>query len=322
MFTRSLIAIRAVPRFQSLAMSELESLCHALEDSLHGLPAHLNALQQRASRLRMLAAQIQEAASRVEHPPEVGRIVHGLHESASAMDASGHSLTVALEQSRNFVSRTIGGSGSGSVDRALGTPGGPSVARSMSGGSDDRIQGISLDYEDLLQQCAPISDSTARESLEQAWVNSYCASAQGRPEIVAFSQGSFTWVYDIADSSGGPPARLIGVYGRSDPQGEPRDDRRIAGFPSPQRDFPIPVHRGHAAGHQLGGPDEGYNLFPQVGAVNQGGRWRDLERYCADNPGTFMFMHAVYQSDSDAPALLEYGVERDGTLTVERFKNL
>jgi hypothetical protein len=181
-----------------------------------------------------------------------------------------------------------------------------------------------IDYTQLQGSTGSVDDRQLGSALEDAWNKSYRTAIHCERDVVAFTVDNFTWVYD-ATAAGGSKAdnRLIGVYGRSGPQGLPRDAGRIAGFPSPQRDHTVRVHRGHAVGHQLGGPDEGWNLFPQAAEVNQGGQWRALERYCAENPGTFMFVRAVYSNDTDVPAALEYGVEdQNGRLVVEQFDNL
>lgn len=181
----------------------------------------------------------------------------------------------------------------------------------------------SIDYERLRGADGGVDDGQFGSAIEDAWAQSYHEATDGRRDVVAFTVGSFTWLWDATPVEGEIANRLIGVYGRSDPQGLPRDQSRMQGFPSPQRDHSAKVDRGHGAGHSLGGPDEGWNLFPQVADVNRRGRWRELENYCASHPGTFMFMHAVYPNNSDEPAGLEYGVvERSGQLTVERFNNL
>jgi hypothetical protein len=181
----------------------------------------------------------------------------------------------------------------------------------------------SIDYGRLPGAVGSVDDGQFSPALEDAWAQSYHAATDGNRDVVAFTVGSFTWLWDATPVAGETENRLIGVYGRSDPQGLPRDQSRMRGFPSPQRDHQVKVDRGHGAGHSLGGPDEGWNLFSQVADVNRRGRWRELENYCSDNPGTFMFMRAVYSNNSDEPAKLEYGVvDQGGQLTVEQFNNL
>jgi hypothetical protein len=188
---------------------------------------------------------------------------------------------------------------------------------------NDSRQSDSINYLRLPGASGGVDDAQFGPALEDAWAQSYHTATDGKRDVVAFTVGSFTWLWDATPVAGEVENRLIGVYGRSDPQGLPRDQSRMQGFPSPQRDHTIRVDRGHAAGHSLGGPDEGWNLFPQVADVNRRGHWRELEKYCTDHPGTFMFMRAVYSGNSDEPDGLEYGVvDQGGQLTVDRFNNL
>lgn len=103
-------------------MSELENLCQALEESVQPLPSFAGALQQRAARLRSVATQVEQAARQVENGPNVGHVVQGLHEAAADMDASSRSLSKAVQQSRSFVTRTIGGGGAGAIAGTSGSP--------------------------------------------------------------------------------------------------------------------------------------------------------------------------------------------------------
>lgn len=125
-----------------------------------------------------------------------------------------------------------------------------------------------------------------------------------------------------APGTGEPDNRLIGVYQTSTTPRLDRDKSRIAGFPLPVSRRGRSVHRGHAVGHSLGGPDEGYNLFAQDAAVNVGREWRGLERYCAVHPGTSFFVRAIYADVSSIPAVVEFGLIRDdGRLDVHCFTN-
>lgn len=131
-------------------MSELESLCHALEDSVRSLPSFVNTFEQRATRLRTLAAQLEQAARLVQNGPSVSHAVDRLYEAASAMTTSSQTLTTAVQQSRNFVSRTIGGTGGHPVNVAS-MPG--------SGGSQDPSAVESA------------SSRSASSSLAEFWLN-------------------------------------------------------------------------------------------------------------------------------------------------------
>lgn len=92
-------------------MSDLESLCRALEDSVQPLPGLANSLDQRAARLRAIAAEVDHAARQVDNAPAVDRVIGAFHEAASALEASGRALLRASQQGRSYVARTISGGG-------------------------------------------------------------------------------------------------------------------------------------------------------------------------------------------------------------------
>jgi hypothetical protein len=88
------------------------------------------------------------------------------------------------------------------------------------------------------------------------------------------------------------------------------------------RDF----DKGHFIAHALGG-SVNINLFPQVRHINRGwsaeGKiYRQMERYCFENPGGMLFSRPLYADCSSRPAEIEFGVLRtDGTLWVRLFTN-
>ena len=64
------------------------------------------------------------------------------------------------------------------------------------------------------------------------------------------------------------------------------------------------------------------NLFPQLAAVNRKGAWRELERYGAERPGTFVFLHLHYTDGSDRPMWIDFSLlTSDGHLRTQRFTN-
>lgn len=183
-----------------------------------------------------------------------------------------------------------------------------------------------VDYEELLSnfRSATVAPGGLGRAIEGEWAWLYEESTQGERDLRATTIGTLTWLMDAthAPAPSEPDNRLIGVYGTSTSPTRPREKSRIAGFPFPKDVSSRRVHRGHAAGHSLGGPDEGYNLFHQNADVNVGGKWRSLERYCTAHPGTFFFMRAIYLDISDVPAALEYGVIKEsGRLEVHHFEN-
>ncbi len=173
-------------------------------------------------------------------------------------------------------------------------------------------------------------DSTAFvEAVVAEWIREYLRATLGRREIVEVEMASgYTYLYD---STHHPPLdeadnRVLGAGGRSRPPAKPRDASRMRGYPSPQRDSPTPVDRGHLIAHTIGGEYD-MNLIPQDAALNRGigdsnSRWRELERYCAAHPGTLLLVRAIYGDVSERPAELEYCVVgHDGTIRLERFVN-
>lgn len=161
-------------------------------------------------------------------------------------------------------------------------------------------------------------------AIESEWGWLYERETPGPRDVRAFTIGTFTWLWDATMdiAATDPDNRMIGVYGTSVPPQATRDKSRMAGFPLNPSGGGSRVHRGHAIGHSLGGPDEGYNLFTQDAGVNLGREWRALERYCASRPGTFLFVRCVYSDISSIPSALEFGVlKQDSHLDVRYFTN-
>jgi len=122
-------------------------------------------------------------------------------------------------------------------------------------------------------------------------------------------------------------SRVVAVYGRSKVNTQKRDVSRMKGFIGPSsKVFGANYDKGHFFAHSLGGGLD-INLFPQRRDINRGwskrGKvFREMEKYCAQNPGTFCFSRPIYCDGSWKPCLLEYGIVFDvGALWVERFEN-
>jgi len=120
--------------------------------------------------------------------------------------------------------------------------------------------------------------------------------------------------------------RLIAAHGISRPNEGSRDDSRLRGrtlgpvevvAPGDR----LPYHRRLAIGHKLGGGLD-INIIPQSRAMNWGGEWRRMERYCQDNPGVYFFCRPIYASLCSHPAEIEFGILKDDTsLWVNSFPN-
>jgi hypothetical protein len=82
-----------------------------------------------------------------------------------------------------------------------------------------------------------------------------------------------------------------------------------------------PYDRGHVIGHVMGGGLD-LNIIPQMRALNRGGGWRRMERYCYDHPGTYFFCRMLYAGLSSHPAEIEFGIlKADNSVWVDIFKN-
>jgi len=85
--------------------------------------------------------------------------------------------------------------------------------------------------------------------------------------------------------------------------------------------------KGHFIGHSLGGGVlDSVNWFRQERRLNRGwsseGRvYRRMERYCAVHPGTFVFSRPIYDTLTDRPDVIEFGMLRGGKLDVCQFRN-
>jgi hypothetical protein len=82
---------------------------------------------------------------------------------------------------------------------------------------------------------------------------------------------------------------------------------------------------GHFMSHLSGGSID-LNLFPQRRDVNRGWsewrRYRDMERFVCNNPGTFAFSRPIYDDLTIVPSQLEYGYyDLDLNVHFETFPN-
>jgi hypothetical protein len=166
------------------------------------------------------------------------------------------------------------------------------------------------------------------ELLSDAWAQDYLSSARAEPEdLVTVDPGNgFSYLYDLAGTLRGGgcsrAARVIGVWGLSQPPAGSRDTARMRGHPRPGRPGD---DRGHLISCAAGG---GYdiNLVPMDAALNRGwsaagARFRSLERIAAARPGSLFFIRPVYQDATDRPCRFEVGVQHDQTLLTDVFTN-
>jgi hypothetical protein len=152
-------------------------------------------------------------------------------------------------------------------------------------------------------------DSSPCERTAREWGAGYERDTGNR--LHEIDLGPFTYTFDTTLE------RLVSARGRSVPPTAPRDQARQRGHPrAPDGD-----HKGHVIAHSIGGGMD-INIVAQKASVNLGGRWRQIEKLAAANPGTAVAVHLIYDDDSDRPAAFEYAVDdpEDG-LRIERFDN-
>ncbi len=178
--------------------------------------------------------------------------------------------------------------------------------------------------------------------LSEAWVSKYLKMTPAEHDINVVARGSVTYIYDFTtivrerrqDSTfvwgADVEDRTVVAYGRSRQVRVKRDMNRMRG-PRGEREIGqgserLPYDRGHLLAHSIGG-EEDMGLFPQRSDINRGhsarGRvFRRMERYCFDNPGTFVFARPVYLDKTSHPYYLEYGILLPGlSFWIEVFPN-
>src|SRR5665213_3926640 len=200
-----------------------------------------------------------------------------------------------------------------------------------------------LDLATLWSETDALNSSQALDYFQEhlSWVSrdAYLART-GRPAVVLrVQQGNFEYIFDHYSSleadgtvpySDSEEGRLVLALGRSVPTARVRDDHRLRGWIGPtERTLGRTWDKGHYIGHSLGGAVEGVeaNVFVQRRDLNrgwsaEGKRFRQMEKYCVENPGTLCFARPIYADGTSRAAWLEFGlIRRDRTLWVEYFNN-
>jgi DNA/RNA non-specific endonuclease len=195
-----------------------------------------------------------------------------------------------------------------------------------------------LQYEALLAEAKASSvplTQYMREELPYLWRAAYLEMTPRQTNILVFTHGTFDYVYDdyaslessgVVEADEVSEARLVGAIGFSQPNAVKRahDDGRLRGWVGPTgATFGSGWDKGHFIAHAIGGAVDGLeaNVFLQLRSVNRGG-YRQMEKYCAANPGVLCFSRPLYSDPSARPSQVEFGVLKPtGQWWVQVFEN-
>lgn len=164
--------------------------------------------------------------------------------------------------------------------------------------------------------------------LPDYWCYEYRRAAARPINILQVSESGFEYLFDLATEignrflRGADEDRLVAAFGLSKAIAAPHDDNRRKSFLGPSgKVLGKGYEKGHALARQFGGGLD-INLIPMRGDVNRGRDFREMEKYAANHPGTFVFNRPLYRDATWRPAEIEYGVLTvEGNLWVERFTN-
>lgn len=200
-----------------------------------------------------------------------------------------------------------------------------------------------LDYRSFLEEVGDCSVEEMiaflLEELPFLWYDAYKEMTPHKTNVVRLQHGAFEYIYDdyaSLEASGAvaydanAEARLVAVLGQSEPRKAGRDDYRLKGWVGPtEKVFGSNWDKGHFIAHSIGGAVDGMemNVFVQRRDLNrgrsaEGKRFREMEKYCQLNPGTFCFSRPLYDDQTAKPAYVEFGIiKSDHELWVECFDN-
>jgi hypothetical protein len=200
-----------------------------------------------------------------------------------------------------------------------------------------------VDYKSILELYRDCSKkqliTQLLEKLPFHFRDAYEKMTRRQTDIVRVRYNTFEYIYDhfpelqsnqtpLPDVKIEP--RLVGVLGCSSPQTKKRDDYRLKGWVGQtEKYFGRLWDKGHFMAHSIGGAVDGaeINVFIQKRSLNrgwsdEGKRFRQMETFCATNPGTFCFSRPLYFDQTAKPAFIEFGVlKTHKNLWVECFVN-
>jgi len=207
---------------------------------------------------------------------------------------------------------------------------------------DASLEASTIDYPGVLAGAPSSSpDEMAKvlaKQLSEMWKAAYVAITPRETQIFFVRHGLFQYMFDhpMPPASAGvapSPAcesRLVAAFGWSTPQRLARDDFRLRRWVgATEAFFGRGWDKGHFIAHSIGGAVDQceLNVFVQRRDLNRGWsaagkRFRLMEKYCFQNPGTFCFSRPIYTGGSARPGALEFGVlTTEGEFWVELFDN-
>lgn len=175
-----------------------------------------------------------------------------------------------------------------------------------------------IDYATLLRDRPPLW-----ERLIDEWAARYREAVPGANLLVVDLD---SWSYLFHLTSSGPESaiadRVVAAWGKSAAPSAPRDRSRLRGHPGSSR---AEDQKGHLIAHASGGGLD-INLIKMDGALNtgrtpDGTKFRAMERYCAQHPGTPYFIRPIYDDESDRPSRFDVGVRQSGSWRLETLLN-
>jgi hypothetical protein len=201
----------------------------------------------------------------------------------------------------------------------------------------DPMKDFWIDYEALLRAAGDREGDElitfVIETLKDCWIDDYWDMVEHKPYILDVPDRGFNFLFDLTlathdkNDPDRPDDRVVAAYGRSRQVEDKRDASRIRGFGAIGDKTRGPIDKGHFAAHSMGGALD-INIFPQRAEVNrgrsvEGKRYRKMEIYAAQHPGTLIFSRPIYADTSWTPHALDYGLlllpER--RIWAERFPN-
>ena len=180
---------------------------------------------------------------------------------------------------------------------------------------------VKVNYDAILASAPSSLDETREfliEELPYHWLDAYISTLPHEQNVHRIELEGFEYLWDftaelvkhgVVAASDAVADRLVAAHGISRANVASRDDSRLRGrtlgpveFVNPARR--LPYDRGHAIGHKLGGGLD-INIIPQSRAMNRGGGWRQMERYCQEHPGVYFFCRPLYAGLCSHPAEID-----------------